>query len=44
MEQLWFLAILLVCPLVMGAMMIWMMRGMRAGHGERADAREEPVE
>lgn len=35
MEQLWFLAVLLVCPLVMGGMM----RGMRAGHGERA--REE---
>ena len=43
MEQLWFLAVLLVCPLVMGGMMIWMMRGMRAGHAERG-AREEPRE
>ena len=42
MEQLWFLAVLLVCPLVMGGMMIWMRREMRAGHAERGT--EEPRE
>ncbi len=35
MEQLWFLVPLLVCPLVMGGMMMWMMRGMRSGRAER---------
>ncbi len=43
MKQLWFLAAILICPLVMGAMMIWMMRDMRAGRAERA-AREESAE
>ncbi len=44
MEQLWFLAAILVCPLVMGVVMVWMMRGMRADGRDRPGGREEPVE
>ena len=43
MEQLWFLAVLLVCPLVMGGMMLWMRRETRAGHAAR-ETREETRE
>ena len=39
MEQLWLLVAILVCPLVMGGMMIWMMRGQRHGHPEREAVR-----
>ena len=44
MEAVWLLAVL-ACPLVMGAMMLWMMRGMRGGHGRRdeAPAYEQPM-
>jgi hypothetical protein len=37
MEAVWLLAIL-ACPLVMGVMMLWMMRGMRGEHGRRHEA------
>lgn len=37
MEAIWLLAIL-ACPVVMGLMMFFMMRGMR-GHNGRADKR-----
>jgi hypothetical protein len=44
MEAVWLLAVL-ACPLVMGAMMLWMMRGMRGDHGCRDEtaAHEPPV-
>lgn len=35
-EGIWVLAAVLICPLVMGGMMIWM---MRKGRGERASER-----
>jgi hypothetical protein len=41
MELLILLAVL-VCPVVMGTMMLLMWRGMR-GHGSREDAREDAV-
>jgi len=34
MEGLWVLAALLVCPLTMGLMMFFMMRGKRGGSDE----------
>ncbi len=34
MEGLWVLAALLVCPLVMGLMMLFMMRGKHGGSDE----------
>ena len=44
MEAVWLLAVL-ACPLVMGAMMLWMMRQMRGDHHRReeAPAREPPM-
>jgi hypothetical protein len=44
MEAVWLLAVL-ACPLVMGAMMLWMMRGIRGEHGRRdeAPAHEVPM-
>lgn len=36
MELLVVVAIALVCPLTMGALMVWMMRGMR-GHRRNGD-------
>ncbi|HEY4621126.1 MAG TPA: hypothetical protein VIG93_05445 [Gaiellaceae bacterium] len=40
----WWLVLLalLVCPLVMGGMMLVMMRGMRGGHGSGSDGPEGP--
>jgi hypothetical protein len=37
MEAVWLLAVL-ACPLVMGAMMLWMMRQMRGEHHSRDEA------
>ena len=40
----WWLVLLalLICPLVMGGMMLVMMRGMRGGHGSGSDGPEGP--
>jgi hypothetical protein len=40
MESIWLLVIL-ACPLVMGVMMFWMMRGMRRGHDTAEPADED---
>jgi hypothetical protein len=29
--EFWWLLAVLICPIVMGGMMLWMMRGMRSG-------------
>jgi len=39
-NDLWLLLAILVCPLVMGGMMVWMMRGMRADR-RRTDSEED---
>lgn len=40
MENLWFLLPLLACPLVMGGMMLWMIRGGRRVEKRPSDKEE----
>jgi flagellar basal body-associated protein FliL len=42
MEGLWILLVVLICPLVMGAMMFFMMRGKHGRHSSgRADGADD---
>lgn len=36
MEGIWVLAAILVCPIVMGTMMLFMMRGKKSGSAEQS--------
>lgn len=42
MNQLWYLLVALACPLSMGVMMVWMMRGKRRADREDPTAEREP--